>query len=182
MAQFVALLRGINVGGNRLIKMEDLKQMFTNMKFKNISTYIQSGNILFDAKETDGDAIRDKIEKGLLKALGYSVDIYVRSADEMQAIVEYDAFKRMKAGEEAKLNVSFLSGTPEKAAIKEFEKLSTETDTLHIHKTELFVVSYRGWGDNLNTDVLLKKHLSLKATTRNWNTTQKIYALMTKDK
>lgn len=178
MPHYVALLRGINVGGNRLIKMEDLKQMFVAMKFKQVSTYIQSGNVFFDAKETEAGPLREKIENALLKDLGYSVDIYLRTADEIETIIKYDAFKRMKAEEEAKLNVSFLSAAPGKAEIKAFEALSTEIDTLHIHKSELYTMSYRGRGDNLDIDKLLKKQLGLKATTRNWNTTQKLYQLM----
>lgn len=182
MIRYVALLRGINVGGNRLIKMADLKEMFEAMKFKNVSTYIQSGNVLFDAKETDTDALRKKIEKALEKDLGYSVDIYLRSKEEMAAIVEYDAFKKMKAGEDAKVYVAFLSDTPTKAQIKAVEEASNETETFHVHKTELYLVSNRKPGDVFNIDTPVKKLLGMKNTARNWNTTQKLYALMTKEK
>lgn len=181
MAGFVALLRGINVGGNRLIKMTDLKRMFEDMKLQNVSTYIQSGNVLFDAKETDTDKLRDKIEKALLKALGYQVDVYVRSREQMEAIVKYDAFKKMKAGADAKVYVAFLSGTPAKEQIKELESMSNETETYHVHKTELYLVSNRKPGDVFNIDTPVKKQLGMKNSTRNWNTTQKLAALMAKD-
>ena len=178
MPQYVALLRGINVGGNRLIKMEDLKQMFIDMKFKNVSTYIQSGNVFFDAKETEAEKLRLKTEKALAKALGYDVDIYIRSIDEMEAIVTYDAFKKMKANTEAKLYVAFLSDTPTKEQVKALEATSNETETFHVHKTELYLASNRKPGDVFNIDTPVKKQLGLKATIRNWNTTQKLYQLM----
>lgn len=182
MAQYLALLRGINVGGNRLIKMEDLKQIFTDLKFKNVSTYIQSGNVLFDAKEPDLEGLRLKIEKGLLKALGYQVDIYLRSISNMESIIKYDAFKKMNAGEEAKVYVAFLSGTPTREQKKSVEALSNDIDSFHIEENQLYVVSNRGRGDILNTDVLIKKQLAMKSTVRNWNTTQKLYKLMSSEK
>jgi uncharacterized protein (DUF1697 family) len=181
MQRFVALLRGINVGGNRLIKMKDLKQMFIDMKFANVRTYIQSGNVVFDAKETDAVKLKSKIEKALAKALGYDVDIYLRSLEEMQAIIKYDAFKKMKAKPESKIYVAFLSDTPTKEQVKALEATSSETETFHVHKTELYLVSKRKPGDVFNIDTPVKKQLGMKNTARNWNTTQKLLALMEKE-
>lgn len=181
MARYLALLRGINVGGNRIIKMADLKQMFEDMKFKNVSTYIQSGNVLFDTKEQEPRALQKKIEKALEQALGYSVDIYIRSKEEMKAIVEYDAFKKMNAGEDAKIYVAFLSDLPSEAQVKALEETNNDMDMFHVHKTEMYLVSNRKPGDVFNIDTPVKKILGLKNTSRNWNTTQKLYTLMTKE-
>jgi uncharacterized protein (DUF1697 family) len=162
--------------------MADLKEMFETMKFQNVSTYIQSGNVLFDTKERDAEKLRLKIEKGLAKALGYDVDIYIRSMDEMQDIVKYDAFKKMKAKPESKVYVSFLSDTPTKEQVKALEATSSETETFHVHKNELYLVSNRKPGDVFNIDTPVKKQLGMKNTSRNWNTTQKLLALMEKEK
>lgn len=88
----VALLRAINVSGQKIIKMEDLRRMFEMPGLKNISSFIQSGNILFDAAEKDTERLRIKIEKKLLKDLGYAVEVFVRTAGEISAIVDNNPF------------------------------------------------------------------------------------------
>ncbi|HEX9961588.1 MAG TPA: DUF1697 domain-containing protein, partial [Pyrinomonadaceae bacterium] len=70
MIKYVAFLRGINVGGRHLVKMEDLRVLFASMNFENVKTYIQSGNVIFETSETSADVLAGKIERGLKEALG----------------------------------------------------------------------------------------------------------------
>ena len=88
----IALLRGINVGGHKIIPMAKLKAIFESAGFKNVVTFIQSGNVLFDATATDVEALRTKVEKMLVDALGYDVPAIIRSANEMKKIVAKNPF------------------------------------------------------------------------------------------
>ena len=88
MTRYVALLRGINVGGKNLIKMPALKAAFEDDGFDNVSTYIQSGNVLFDAPEADSAKLTKRIEKMLAEAFDYIPTVVVRSRRQMRAIVD----------------------------------------------------------------------------------------------
>jgi uncharacterized protein (DUF1697 family) len=89
MIQYVALLRGINVGGNNLIKMADLKACFETLGFENVRTYIQSGNVLFITQQADQAGLTGQLEAALSKTFSYRSRVVMRSQDEMKAIVAH---------------------------------------------------------------------------------------------
>src|SRR5580658_2019879 len=91
MARYVAFLKAINVGGH-VVKMEQLRQLFSALKFSNVETFIASGNVIFETKSTPDEKLEQKIEKHLEKALGYEVATFVRSIEEIQAISVYEPF------------------------------------------------------------------------------------------
>src|SRR5512138_2899169 len=93
MNQYVALLRGINVGGKNIIKMADLRACFEALGFDEVRTYIQSGNVLFHREKTGRDALTSRIEKALADTFSYQLPVVVRSDKEMAAVVA-DAPKR----------------------------------------------------------------------------------------
>jgi uncharacterized protein (DUF1697 family) len=86
MTKFAAFLRGINVGGNKLIKMDDLKKCFASVGFKNVKTILASGNVLFESTTADEDALAKKIADKLKTELGHDVGIQIRSIDEIQKL------------------------------------------------------------------------------------------------
>jgi len=88
MIRYVALLRGINVGGKNLIKMPELKRSFEDQGFANVETYIQSGNVLFEAEEGDEAALTSGIEEALSKRFGYSAWVTLRSHEQLRAVVD----------------------------------------------------------------------------------------------
>src|SRR5262249_61226603 len=96
MTKFAAFLRGINVGGNKLIKMEDLKKCFAAAGFKNVKTILASGNVLFESTTADEDALAKRIADKLKAELGHDVGIQIRSIDEIQKITNHDPFKKIK--------------------------------------------------------------------------------------
>src|SRR5512140_2579751 len=91
--KYIAFLRAINVGGNALIKMTDLKRMFESAGLENVQTYIQSGNVIFASKEEDAEALEKRIESQLEGAAGYKIICFVRTMRELQAIVSKNPFK-----------------------------------------------------------------------------------------
>src|ERR1043165_1265766 len=93
MNRYVAFLRAINVGGH-IVKMDQLRELFKQMGFDNVETFIASGNVLFSSSSHDADLIEKQIEDALEEALGYPVGAFVRTPDEIQAVAYFDSEKR----------------------------------------------------------------------------------------
>src|SRR5258708_35538765 len=93
----IAFLRGINVGGKKVIKMEDLRRVFESLRFKNVRTFIASGNVIFDSPELDRKALSKKIERALFKAFSHRVPAVLLTAREVQEIVRRNPFKSIKS-------------------------------------------------------------------------------------
>ena len=168
--KYFAFLRGINVGG-RVLKMDLLTKYFVSLGHKDARTFIQSGNVIFTSKEKDAGALVDRIEKKLLKEVGYEVPAFLRSEAELEALVKLDPFKKLKP--DAKPYVTFLR---EELKIG-FPHIS-EKDGVKIwgaRKTDLFcqALPLKGgkWGF---PNVYIEKQFKVPATTRNWNTVTKI--------
>jgi uncharacterized protein (DUF1697 family) len=96
---YVALLRGINVGGHKLIKMKELARIFADAGFKNVRTYVASGNVIFESGSANRAALTRKIEKALQKALGYDVTVVLRTLSEIESIVNRNPFKKYEASQ-----------------------------------------------------------------------------------
>ena len=90
MIKYVAFLRGINVGGKNIIKMEVLKDLFESLHFKNVITFIQSGNVIFESEIKDRKILIKQIEAGLKKELGNNVAVIIRTKEEMNNIIKLD--------------------------------------------------------------------------------------------
>jgi uncharacterized protein (DUF1697 family) len=177
MTKYVAFLRGINVGGHKLIKMADLAQIFSSLGLKNVKTYIVSGNVLFETPEQDPAVLTKKIEKGLEKALGYEVAVILRTVAELEYLINLDPFKHLKAGADVKKYVTFLS---EKHTSKlKVPALSPKKDweIIHLNPREVFIVAHPVVGRYGESMMLVEKEFGKSVTTRNWNTVVKILSL-----
>lgn len=176
MPRYIAWLRAVNVGGTRIIKMEELRKHFAMPGFTNIVSYIQSGNVLFDTKETDRVALELKIEKKLLKVLDFDVDVVIRSIDEMKEVVKKDPFKKTRK-ETDKYYVVFLKTVPEKELVKQLEALSDEVDSFKIIGDDLYWLCRPANGPTMMKGSFFDKKLKVLNTNRNWNTVNKILEL-----
>jgi uncharacterized protein (DUF1697 family) len=180
-SQFLALLRGINVGGNNIIKMADLKTCFEKMGFSGVSTYIQSGNVVFTANESDTLKLETAIEKVLSETFNYQSHVVVIEFEQLKAIVNNTPPDFGKYPETYRYDVVFLKNplTAEKAlteivARKEVDFVYAQNGVIYFSRTIA----------NL-TKSYLSKIISLPIyqfmTIRNWNTTSKLLGLMKKD-
>lgn len=174
--RYVAFLRGINVSGQKLIKMEALKQHFEMPAFKNVVTYIQSGNVLFDTKETEDSKLRSKIEKQLLLKLGYAVPVILRSVDEIKEVIKASPFRDPQKGTTQKLYVAFLSAAPAASLHSTLDIYKNETEEVKIVGRELYIVT-GGIGNSKLSLNLIEKKLGVAATMRNWATVNKVLEL-----
>ena len=175
MTRYVAFLRAINVAGQKLIKMKDLAQIFAAAGCKNVNTYIQSGNVIFDSKSTNSAALSKKIERTLQQALGYEVTIILRTIAELEALVRRDPFKKIKTGDQVMLFVVFLSNQTKPTPKLPLISIKENLELFEIKDGAAFIVSRRkqnGWFGFPNAFV--EKELGVVGTTRNWNTVNKI--------
>lgn len=176
---FVALLRGVNVAGNNIISMKSLKTSFEQMGFSDVSTYINSGNILFKTKERNARKLETKIEAMLSKEYRLSCKVVVRSFLEMASLIK-NLPKNWNGDTEWKYNVIFLRHSIDSEKV--LENLGPKRE---IEK----VVYYPGtllWSARINDlkrtsmDRLASQKLFQDMTVRNTNTTRKLYELMNK--
>lgn len=177
MERYIAMLRGINVSGQKIIKMTDLKAMFEALKFKNVTTYIQSGNVLFETRETEEATLNKKIELHLSKTLGYDVPVFLRTTDEIAAVIEAQPFKPAQIPVTNQPYVTFLHETPGKDAIKLLESFNGDTDLFKVTNREVYAVQYKDKGKPLFTNMFIEKKLKMPATGRNWLTVNKFMEL-----
>ncbi len=181
MKKYIALLRGVNVGGSKVIKMKDLAQLFTSFGFNNVKTFIQSGNVIFESSQTDIEKVKIKIEKGLKKSLGYSVDVVLRTPGELLKIIKENPFKKEIIEPNIKLYVMFLSKQPGNKIKQAVKSYDNELESFRIKNSEVYVLIRK---NDIQKTVFstnfLEKKLGLVGTTRNWNSINKIYNLCTK--
>ena len=175
MTRYAAFLRAINVGG-RTVKMDELKKHFAMPGFKNIVSYIQSGNLAFDHAETDQQVLIPKIEAKLAKALGYEVKTFLKTRPELETIIKNNPFKDHP--EDMALHVSFLSATPSPDAVAQMLTLQNEFEQFRFLGAGAYILVKKGaYGETKFSNTFLEKKLKLHATTRNWATVNKMLGL-----
>ncbi len=172
MLRFVAFLRGINVGGH-IVTKEKLKEAFSSIGFQNVSTYKQSGNVIFETDLANPQEIKDKIEEKLRKTLGYDVAVFVRMIPQLKRIIDLDPFEGQTA-EGASFLVTFLptqfSTFP---LVLPLTIPKSTAQVLSAKGTEVFSVTHGG-GEGALPNSFLEKKLKLKASTRNMNIIREI--------
>lgn len=177
METYIALLRGINVSGQRIIKMEWLRRQFEAMGFEQVRTYIQSGNIIFLTKKTTEKTLRKKIESTLEQALGYPVDVILRRPKEIEALIGSHPYGEMGAEESRKLYIAFLHEPPAAELQPPFLAMQSPGESFVIAGREVYISIAKDHPKPLFTNMLLEKKLKTVATTRNWATVNKLLQL-----
>jgi uncharacterized protein (DUF1697 family) len=180
MTIYIALLRGINVGGKNIIKMANLKQMFEAMGFCEVKTYIQSGNVLFKSNEEE-ELLRKKIEHEIEVTFGFSVIVILRTAAELEQIIENcpfseDAILEAELSSEGEsLYVSLLTHTPSQEKIEYLKSYKSEKEEYQIKGREVFLLFRHSIRKSKLANNLHK--LDIPETMRNWKTINKLAVL-----
>jgi len=177
MDRRIAILRGINVGGKRKILMADLKSMFEKMKFSNVRTYIQSGNVIFDlTKEIGNSELANKIEKGIKKEFGFDVPIIVRTPKEIETSINQNPFYKDKTNI-IHLHLTFLNKKPAAENQEKAESHNYDPDNFKIIEKDVFIYCKEKYHQSKLTNNFFEKKLKVNATTRNWKTVLKLQEL-----
>lgn len=171
--RYIALLRGINVGGHQ-VKMERLRELFAELGLANVRTYIQTGNVFFEAPDTDRAALTSAIEAQLLEALGYAVPTYLRTLPELERTLALDPFKDMTVTDDMRLNIVFAAN-PIPSAL-ELPLWSAKRDMQIVATTEMdaFVIWYLINGRAPTDGNFFERALGGQVTSRFLHTTAKI--------
>jgi uncharacterized protein (DUF1697 family) len=176
MPKYVAFLRAINVGGH-LVKMDQLRMLFEALGFDNVETFIASGNVIFDAKSKTPAALEKKIEGHLLKALGYPVETFLRTVEQVVQVAKAQPFAAKELTRDGtRLYVGFLAETPSEAAKAELAKCRNKANDFSIAGREVFWLCRVKFSETDFSGARLEKILKLKTTLRNINTPQRIAA------
>lgn len=178
MARYVALLRGINVGGRRLIGMPALKACFAAEGFAGVATYIQSGNVLFTAREKGAAALAARIEAGLSRALGYEVSVVLRSADQLRRVVEERPGWFGTRPGQYRYDVAFLKEPL--AAGEALEALPTRpgVDRAEAGEGVLYLARLAARASESRLVRVTTLPIYRRLTIRNWNTTRRLAELV----
>lgn len=180
MTIYIALVRGINVGGHNLIKMAELKRMFETMGLSRVQTYIQSGNVLFESEE-GAEPLRRRIEHEIEAVFGFSVTVVLRTAAELERITgncpfSEEAVSEAEASSEGEsLYVSLLLETPTQEGIERLSAFRSESDEYRIEGREIYLLFRHSVRNSKLANNLQK--LGVPATMRNWKTINKLAAL-----
>jgi len=174
MSRYIAFLRAINVGGGRTINMEPLRQFFESLGFSKVATFMASGNVVFETTTRNVKSLEKKIGKRLREALGYEVDVFIRTGAELAKIANYKPFSRSKIDAAAESNIIFLADTLDEKFTQKVRALRTETDEFRVHGREIYWLRRRKQSGSTFSSVPLEKTLGRPFTIRAAKTIKKM--------
>jgi uncharacterized protein (DUF1697 family) len=173
MPRYVALLRGINVGGNTMIKMEDLRKMFEGLGFENVVSYINSGNLAFDTKKASEAGIVSKIETAVEKHIGKPVQVMVREQKDIARLLSKNPFEGQYASHK-EMHVLFLKSELSKENEKWLSETAPSEERFAAAGREIYCHLPMGVADSYLGRGQFEKKLKIAVTARNWRTVEKL--------
>lgn len=178
MPVYIALLRGVNVGGKRM-KMADLKTVFKNLNFDNVETLLQSGNVVFTSDLTDMTEIAQKIEAGIVAQFEFESRIILRTVDELRETLANSPYQG-EGYEGSKSTINFMERAPSQATIDHLLSLHEGPELMDFKGEDMYIYYPEGMGRSKLDRLFTKKNWDIVGTVRNWNTSTKLLALAEK--
>ena len=174
MITYVALLRGINVGGHKKIPMVELRNLFSKHGYKNVMTYIQSGNVIFQSTEITISDLKNNIEEVIKTYFGFDVPVLIMPYSKLKTI-----FNECPLPKEKKENsyFMFVYSEPKVSAINEIGGLTGKNEEFYITKNAIYFCSAKGYGETKFNNNFFEKKLDITATARNYKTVLKLLSL-----
>ena len=179
MNTYISLLRGINVSGQKQIRMTDLKDLYQSLGFTHAESYLQSGNLVFTSDEEDRSIIAEAIEAAIARTLGYEVIVIMRDADDFRRIVQSNPFLTTRNEDPSYLHVTFLTEPPSPAALSTLVVPGDAPDEFHVVGQEVYLFCPNGYGRTKLSNQFFERKLNVAATTRNWKTVTALYNMTT---
>ena len=171
METYISILRGINVSGAAPIKMEALRKAYEKLDLRHVTSYIQSGNVVFKADENDTRTLENKIASQIEADFGIRVPVIVLTAKSLETIVEANPFTKDPAKNIAFLHVTFLVDTPEIVDRASIQEKKQGEEEISFSEKVIYLYCPHGYGRTKLNNNFLEKKLKVGATTRNWKTT-----------
>ena len=177
MTKYLALLRGINVSGHNMIKMDALKKMLENMGFQNVETYIQSGNVFLDSEDENAAGVGFKIKQEIAKVFGYDVPVAMVSKNDLELCFTNNLFLMEKGCDSKKLYVAFISKELTTVALNDLKISNFKPDEAAIDGNRIYIKYAIGAGKTNLDQKYIEKKLNVVATIRNWNTVTNLFEM-----
>jgi uncharacterized protein (DUF1697 family) len=174
MPVYISLLRGINVGAHKRMKMEKLRASCQALRFEQVASYIQSGNLVFKGAKLSPAAVSKKIEKQIESDFGFHADVITRSADELKKILFTNPLLREAGVDASKLHVVFLSRTPSAESVHKLESITLAPDRVRVSRREIYFYFPNGVSGSSLWKHNLDRVIRVTGTMRNWNTVNKL--------
>jgi uncharacterized protein (DUF1697 family) len=174
---YVALLRSVNVAGYGRMAMADLQETFRHLGYRDVSTFIQTGNVIFTTTRKSPAKLISEIEEQLADDFGSSPAVILRTPAELRAVLAASPFPGQNA-DPSRHHVTFMATEPEAARLAEFAPPASGKDELVIIGREIYVHTPNGYAETKLTGSLLERRLGVVTTTRNWNTVSRLCALL----
>ncbi len=177
MTTYISILRGINVSGKKLVKMDALSKMYESIGFKNIKTYVQSGNVVFASEENDLKKLEKIISSQIETEFGFNVPVIVFDTKTLETIIENNPFSKDSSKESVFMHVTFLAESP-----KEFDKevitsKKQPDEEIAFAQNAVYLYCPNGYARTKLNNNYIESKLKVNATTRNWKTTNELLKL-----
>ena len=170
MPAYISMLRGINVSGQKLIKMDALKNLYESLDFEEVITYVQSGNVVFRAEACDAKTLAQKLSVKIKEVFDFDVEVIVKTVDDFHLIVDSNPFKSDFDKETFGIYITFLSSVPDKIDRTALEIKRSEDEEVVIFNDVVYLNCPCGYGKTKLTNNFFESKLKVVATTRNWKT------------
>ncbi len=167
---YISMLRGINVGGQKKIRMEELRGLYKSLGLTSVRSYVQSGNVIFSSTEPDAGKLAGEIKAAIESNFGYAVDVFLRDAADFRRIVENNPFLNGRNEDPTKLHVTFLYRKPSAESTASLATPANIADEFYPGEMEIFVFCPNGYGRSKIANSFFERKLKIPTTTRNWKT------------
>ena len=171
MAIYISLLRGINVSGQKTIKMDALKKIYEELNFRNVQTYIQSGNVIFQDSDSDCIDLEQKISNRIKGYFGFNIPVIVLNIERLKALIKNNPYIAEGSKEISHLYVTILTSHSEGPDIQGISQNNSSEDEFTLTDEAVYLYCPNGYGKTKLTNTFFEKKLKVSATTRNWKTT-----------
>jgi uncharacterized protein (DUF1697 family) len=169
----ISFLRGINLAGQRTIKMEALRALYDSIGLKNAQTHLQSGNVVFRAEERELPRLAAKVETAIERKFGFRAGVILRTSAELRGVIARNPFAGCRDVQPSKLVTMFLPADPEPRIHDQILQMQTSPEEVHLRGREVYIYFPEGMGRS-KLWPRLDKILKNMGTARNWNTVTKL--------
>ena len=173
MPVIISMLRGVNVGGHNMIKMDALRALYESLGLRNPQTYVQSGNVIFATEVRDLALLTSRIENAIERSVGFRPAVIARTTSELKDVIRRSPFAKRRGIDPARLLVTFLLTDPGPHLRDKVRQIKPDPEELHIDGRELYIYFPNGMGRS-KLPAVIEKTLKTPGTARNWNTVTKL--------
>ena len=177
MKTYISILRGINVSGHKIIKMEALRTSYENMGFSNVKTYVQSGNVIISYEDIEINKLEEQIFQQIKKDFGFDVPIIVLSVEKLEERIKGNPFLKDKSKEESFMHVTFLASKSETNNFDAIEEKKQDNEDIVFSNYAVYLYCPNGYGNTKLNNNFIESKLKVRATTRNWKTTNELFQI-----